>query len=78
MKTTVVLSFLVLGFANVCNAIQLSEDEFTQLHNDLNPTNETWKTIPWMTSLIEAQNISANQQKPLFIWAMDGHPLGCT
>ena len=39
---------------------------------------EPWRTIPWETSLIEAQNIAARENKPLFIWAMDGHPLACT
>ncbi len=39
---------------------------------------EPWRTIPWETSLIEAQNIAAREKKPIFIWAMDGHPLACT
>ena len=39
---------------------------------------ETWRTIPWQTNLIDAQNLAAQVEKPLFIWAMDGHPLGCT
>ncbi|MFT5122737.1 MAG: hypothetical protein ACI9QL_004582 [Candidatus Omnitrophota bacterium] len=38
----------------------------------------TWRTIPWQTSLLNAQRIAARERKPLFIWAMDGHPLGCT
>lgn len=38
----------------------------------------TWRTIPWQTDLLAAQKIAAEQQKPLFVWAMDGHPLGCT
>jgi hypothetical protein len=28
--------------------------------------------------LLEAQRIAAEAKKPIFIWAMDGHPLGCT
>ena len=46
--------------------------------NDLEPKDETWKTIPWRTNLIDAQNDAAEQGKPIFIWAMDGNPLGCT
>lgn len=37
-----------------------------------------WRTIDWQTDLIVAQQRAVEQQKPLFIWAMDGHPLGCT
>ena len=53
-------------------------DEFERLHRELPPENETWKTIPWKLTLLEARKIAAAQQKPMFIWAMDGHPLGCT
>ena len=28
--------------------------------------------------VLEARQEAAKQKKPIFIWAMDGHPLGCT
>jgi hypothetical protein len=37
-----------------------------------------WRTIPWQTDLLAGQRLALQQEKPLFIWAMDGHPLGCT
>ncbi len=40
--------------------------------------DEAWRTIPWKTDLLEAQRLSLAESKPIFIWAMDGHPLGCT
>ncbi|HMP78579.1 MAG TPA: hypothetical protein PKD54_03950 [Pirellulaceae bacterium] len=42
------------------------------------PSDAPWKSIPWQTDLLKAQQIAVEQSKPLFIWAMDGHPLGCT
>lgn len=42
------------------------------------PTDQPWRTIPWQTDLITAQHLAVEQSKPIFIWAMDGHPLGCT
>ncbi|MDB4777920.1 hypothetical protein OAG68_00525 [bacterium] len=57
---------------------QLDEEQFQKLHAELKPTDEAWKEIPWQTNLLEAQRIAAEAQKPIFIWAMDGHPLGCT
>ena len=58
---------------------QLTEQEFRTLHEQLTPAaDEPWRTIPWKISLLDAQRIAAEQKKPIFIWAMDGHPLGCT
>ncbi len=56
----------------------LDEIEFRRLHQELNPRDELWKTIPWRISLLDAQRQAAKQEKLIFIWAMDGHPLGCT
>ena len=57
----------------------LTVDEFKTLHAQLQPAKgELWRTIPWKVSLIEGQALAARTKKPLFIWAMDGHPLGCT
>ena len=57
---------------------ELTVERFQQLHKELQPGEELWRTIPWETSLLQAQALAAEQKKPLFIWAMDGHPLGCT
>jgi hypothetical protein len=57
----------------------LTEDGFRRLHQQLRPSpDEPWRTIPWRISLLDAQQLAARQAKPIFIWAMDGHPLGCT
>jgi hypothetical protein len=57
----------------------LSEKEFDKLHAELQPAADApWRTIPWKISLLSAQAIAAREGKPIFIWAMDGHPLGCT
>jgi hypothetical protein len=37
-----------------------------------------WTTIPWLTSLWEARRQAAAEGKPILLWEMDGHPLGCT
>ena len=57
----------------------LSASEFERLHAELQPEADApWRTIPWRVSLLEARQEAAKQKKPIFIWAMDGHPLGCT
>ena len=58
---------------------QLDDARFEALRRELSPDpTATWRTIPWRISLLAAQAEAAEQKKPLFIWAMDGHPLGCT
>ncbi len=60
-------------------AEKLTEARFQKLHAELQPDNSAlWRTIPWKTSVLGAQQIAAGEKKPIFIWAMDGHPLGCT
>lgn len=57
----------------------ISEQEFLRLQKVLQgDATESWRTIPWKIGLLDAQRTSAQQHKPIFIWAMDGHPLGCT
>jgi hypothetical protein len=58
---------------------RLTEAEFHRLQKLLRPDDEQlWRSIPWKISVLDAQRVAAKENKPIFIWAMDGHPLGCT
>ena len=60
-------------------ADELTQAEFLKLHAELQPDDSAlWRSVPWKTSVLIAQQVAAEQKKPIFIWAMDGHPLGCT
>ncbi len=83
MKTTVGYSVAITVLLACCSTVcfgqeQLLESEFQTLHSELAPKSEVWKTIPWHSDLLSAQRTAVEQKKPIFIWAMDGHPLGCT
>ncbi|MGE4618387.1 MAG: hypothetical protein AAEJ04_01105 [Planctomycetota bacterium] len=39
---------------------------------------EAWLTIPWHATLHEGLRAAGLEQKPLLLWLMNGHPLGCT
>lgn len=80
MYVNILLLAVVLSgsICDVAQSQQLDEATFAKLHKRLNPQDEAWKKIPWKTDLLEAQRLAAGSQKPMFIWAMDGHPLGCT
>lgn len=59
-------------------AARLSPAEFTRLHGAMTPKGERWADIPWETDLGAARARAAREGKPLLMWVMDGHPLGCT
>jgi hypothetical protein len=70
---TALLLTLLLGMQE-----GLTDADCRKLHDSLKPpTAEMWRNIPWKVSLLEAQNLAAKEKKPIFIWSMDGNPLGC-
>jgi hypothetical protein len=57
----------------------LTAAEFKKLHAEVVPKNEEfWEKIPWKIDLYEARALAFQVKKPIFLWAMNGHPLGCT
>jgi len=40
--------------------------------------DEKWLSIPWRTDLTQARTDAQKENKPIFMWIMNGHPLGCT
>ncbi len=57
----------------------LTPTEFRELHEALPPRQpQKWQTIPWKTSLLEARALALKTGHPLFMWSMNGNPLGCT
>jgi hypothetical protein len=39
---------------------------------------DQWRAIPWRDALGGAVLEADEQQRPLLLWAMSGHPLGST
>lgn len=37
-----------------------------------------WEAIPWQASFAAGLRAASEQGRPLLLWAMNGHPLGCT
>jgi hypothetical protein len=42
------------------------------------PAEEKWLQIPWRTNLVAARAEAQQLGKPMFLWIMNGSPLGCT
>ncbi len=57
----------------------LSPDDVARLRKIIRPLpgEDPFETIPWETNLWEARVKAAAAGKPILLWEMDGHPLGC-
>ena len=57
----------------------LTDAEYTSALKAVRPAagEDRFTQIPWLTSLWEARQKAAEQGKPILLWEMDGHPLGC-
>jgi len=42
------------------------------------PEESKWLDIPWQTDLWEGRRLAMAEGRPIFLWAMNGNPLGCT
>ena len=38
----------------------------------------SWAVVDWLPSYAEGVVAAQEQRRPLLLWAMNGHPLGCT
>lgn len=43
-----------------------------------NQTDLKWKQTPWLPTFGEGIVLAAKDDKPILLWTMNGHPLGCT
>jgi hypothetical protein len=57
----------------------LSNPQFEELKKVIQPQpgEDLFDTIPWQVSLWQARTLAAKEGKPILLWEMDGHPLGC-
>jgi hypothetical protein len=60
--------------------LPLTEATYRRLGSHIRPAPEEsrWREIPWQTDLRDACRIATEARKPIFLWAMNGNPLGCT
>jgi len=75
---TLLVSLLAAGLAGAAEPVPA--DQLTRLHALIKPDagEDRWDRVPWRTSLWAARQEAARLGKPILLWEMDGHPLGCT
>ena len=61
-------------------AVQSAESPLLEKVSPLLPKPEEyrWLQIPWRSDFAAARAEANRDRKPLFLWMMDGNPLGCT
>ena len=72
-----------LGFQNPDRADQaasLNGENFSEWRDRIRATESelVWQNLPWATSYHEGLRQAAAKNKPLLLWVMNGHPMGCT
>jgi hypothetical protein len=77
--TIPLLATLLLPTAAVHGAAPVpTPAQFEKIQSLVKPAEEAkWEQIPWMASLWQARIKAAKEGKPILLWEMDGHPLGC-
>ncbi len=79
VATAVVAVGTLSWFHGPSSAAPLTAEDATKLRAVIRPLDgeDPFDTIPWETSLWEARKKAAAAGKPILLWEMDGHPLGC-
>ncbi len=78
-----VLAGIVLGLvpqgSDLSSVPPITPDQFAKVKALIQPERgeDQWAEIPWLASLWQARERAAAEGKPILLWEMDGHPLGC-
>lgn len=80
MSRFLCLAGLLLPSIAIAAAEPIVPGQFDKLHALIKPAEaeDKWAQIPWRTDLWDARKQAAREGKPILLWEMDGHPLGCT
>ena len=59
---------------------ELTESNFLDWRNHIrvNESELSWQQLPWETSFHAGLVQATERNKPLLLWVMNGHPMGCT
>jgi len=82
MKSLVLLPGLLLCATLVCAgepAPALTAETYASLKAAIAPTREEsgWREVGWRPTFGTAVAEARRTQRPVFLWAMNGHPLAC-
>jgi hypothetical protein len=70
------LSLIVM----VASAPELNDQTYSNWRDYIRPSaqEQGFLEIPWRESFFTAVKEAKEKDRPILLWAMNGHPLGCT
>ena len=71
---------VILLLSACAPASDLTEATFARWKAYLQPSEaeQRWQQIPWRSAFLEGVAEARRRDRPLLVWAMNGHPLACT
>ena len=58
---------------------EITPEEFEKIHGALlGERVEKWQTVPWKVDLAAARRLAGKTGRPIFLWGMNGNPVGST
>ena len=74
------LLLAVCAFAGIVRPQELDRAAFARELAAIVPAADelTWRSLSWGSELSAAMIAASDAQKPVLLWAMNGHPLGQT
>jgi hypothetical protein len=59
---------------------ELNDDTFTRWRDQIRPKSDEmcFETVHWLPTFWDGVIAAQKQDKPILLWAMNGHPLACT
>jgi hypothetical protein len=71
---------LLVGSLVLAAAPELNDESLDQFRDDIRPRDEelAYLKIGWHESFFSAVNEARETNRPILLWAINGHPLGCT
>ena len=80
LKRFLLMVLFIFGCRNEQEPFYLNKKTYTMWQDFIQPTKQelAWAQIPWLSTFYDGLIESDKNQKPLLLWVMNGHPLGCT
>ena len=74
------LLIILYGCTQNQQPFDLNNNTYGMWQEFIRPTKDelAWAEIPWRSTFYDGLVESDREQKPLLLWVMNGHPLGCT